>query len=76
VMTAKTSNERQRELVARRRDAGLKEVRNLWVSPENEQAVRDYAEKLERRRASAIQKQGPRRSRSEPAKFKGERDGG
>jgi hypothetical protein len=74
-MTAKTTAERQRELVARRRDAGLKELRNLWAHPEDEPAIRELAAKLLRRRASAIQKQGPRRSRSEPAKSKGERDG-
>ena len=50
-MTAKTTNERQRALVERRRDAGLKEVRNLWCHPDDEPAIREHAAKLARKRA-------------------------
>jgi len=30
----------------RRKEAGLKEIRNLWIRPEDEQRVRKYVSKL------------------------------
>lgn len=49
-MTAKTTNERQREMRERREAAGLKEVRNLWCHPDDEAPVKAYAAKLQRKR--------------------------
>lgn len=49
-MTAKTTNERQREMRERREASGLKEVRNLWCHPDDEAAVKNYAAKLAKKR--------------------------
>jgi DNA invertase Pin-like site-specific DNA recombinase len=53
-MTAKTTNERQRALVERRREAGLKQIRNLWCHPDDEPAIREHAAKLARKRAKQV----------------------
>lgn len=64
-MTAKTTNERQQDLVARRRAAGLKEVRNLWCHPDDETAIREHAAKLARkRRKTAPANTAPHRAES------------
>jgi hypothetical protein len=34
-------------------DKGLKEIRNLWAHPDDEQRIRVYAEKLARQREKA-----------------------
>jgi len=52
-MTAKTSNERQKALVERRKAEGLKELRNAWLHPDDEPAVREFIAKLSRRRERA-----------------------
>jgi hypothetical protein len=49
-MTAKTTAERQAALRQARREAGLKEVRNLWCHPDDEAALREFASKLQRKR--------------------------
>lgn len=49
-MTAKSTAERQQALRKARRDAGLKEVRNLWCHPDDEPQIRALAEKLRRKR--------------------------
>jgi hypothetical protein len=46
----KDGAQRIKELRQRRRALGLKEVRNLWTHPDDEQAIRDYAERLARKR--------------------------
>ena len=40
-----TSAEKMRRLRQKRREAGLKQI-DLWVLPENEKAVRQYAKRL------------------------------
>jgi hypothetical protein len=49
-MTAQTNTERQQALIARRKAAGLKELRNLWCHPEDEKAIRSCARRLAVRR--------------------------
>ncbi len=51
-MTAKTLTERVTESKQRKRDAGLKEVRSLWAHPDDHAAIRTYAAKLAKKRAS------------------------
>ena len=41
-MTPRTGAERQRACDDRKRKAGYKQIRNLWILPEHEQAVRNY----------------------------------
>lgn len=50
-MIAKTTNERQREMRERREAAGLKEVRNLWCHPDDEERVKAYVARLNASRA-------------------------
>lgn len=45
-MTAKTSSERQAAYVQRMKDAGLKQIRNLWAKPEDEARIRAYVARL------------------------------
>ena len=52
-MIAKTSAERQAELKRRRQEAGLRSMKNLWVHPDDIEAVREFAAKLARRRERA-----------------------
>lgn len=47
----KTDAQRQDVYRKRRTASGLKEVRNLWVHPDDEQAIRQYAAKLAAKRA-------------------------
>lgn len=49
---AKTNAERQSALKARKKAAGLVSLKNVWVHPDDVQAMRDHASLLERRRAS------------------------
>lgn len=54
-MTApKTTAQRQREYIDRWRAAGYKLLRNFWVHPEDEAAVRLYAERLQRKRSKTF----------------------
>jgi hypothetical protein len=52
-MIAKTTAERQQAMRDARRDAGLKEVRNLWCHPDDEAAIREFAAKIQRKRERA-----------------------
>lgn len=45
----KTNAQRQRERTERMKDAGYKLLRNFWAYPENEEAIRKYAERLDRK---------------------------
>jgi hypothetical protein len=49
-MTAKTTAERQRALRQSRTDAGLMEVRGVWLHPEDHDAIKALAAKLQRKR--------------------------
>jgi hypothetical protein len=49
-MTAQTNAERQEALRQRRITQGLKELRNLWAHPDDEEAIRAYAAKLAKKR--------------------------
>jgi hypothetical protein len=49
-MTAKTPAQRQADLKARRKAAGLAPVTNLWAHPEDVQPIREHAAKLARKR--------------------------
>jgi hypothetical protein len=49
-MTAKTTAERQRALRQARADAGLMEVRGVWLHPDDHEAIKAYAAKLQRKR--------------------------
>jgi hypothetical protein len=49
-MTAKTAAERQAELKARRLATGMRQVTNLWARPEDHEAIKAYAAKLQRKR--------------------------
>ena len=48
-MTAKTLIERQKAFRQRQREAGLKELRNLWSKPEHHEAIKAYARKLDKK---------------------------
>jgi hypothetical protein len=48
---AQTPAERQRTYTERREAQGLKLMRNLWAHPDDHQAVKALAEKLQRKRA-------------------------
>lgn len=45
-MTAKTAKERQAELRARRREAGLEEVRGIYAPPDKHPAIKAAAKKM------------------------------
>lgn len=49
--TAQTTAERQRSYTERREAQGLKLMRNLWAHPDDHQAIKALAEKLQRKRA-------------------------
>lgn len=46
----KTNAERQATYRASRLRAGLKELRNLWCHPEDEESVREFVAKLQAKR--------------------------
>lgn len=48
---AKTNAERQADLKARRIASGLAPVTTMWLHPDDAKAVKDYAAKLQRKRA-------------------------
>lgn len=50
---AKTNAQRQANLKARRVAAGLVALRNVWVHPDDVNAMREHAAKLQRKRARA-----------------------
>jgi hypothetical protein len=52
-MTAKTTTERVDQLRARRREAGLKEVRNLWAHPDDHPAIKALALSLAAKRVKS-----------------------
>lgn len=52
-MAAKTNAEIQADYRKRNREAGLKELRNLWCHPDDEAAIRDLAAKLATKREKA-----------------------
>jgi cell division protein ZapA (FtsZ GTPase activity inhibitor) len=58
-MNAKTVNERVAELRQRRQELGLTRL-ELYVHPEDHEAIKALAEKLQRRRTRAIQAQRSR----------------
>lgn len=47
---AKSGAQRQAELKARRKAAGLVQVTNLWAHPDDVQPIREHAAKLARKR--------------------------
>ena len=47
-MTAKTEGERIKAFRQRQKEAGLKELRNLWAKPEHHEAIKAYARKLDK----------------------------
>jgi hypothetical protein len=49
-MPAKTTAERQRALRQARADAGLVEVRGVWLHPDDHDAIKTLAAKLQRKR--------------------------
>jgi hypothetical protein len=49
-VTAKTTAERQRALRQARADAGLVEVRGVWLHPDDHEAIKTLAAKLQRKR--------------------------
>ena len=51
-MTARTPVQRQQSLAARKRAAGLREVRSLWLHPADIPALRAFAAELARLRAA------------------------
>lgn len=53
---AKTNAQRQAELKARRVAAGLVALRNVWVHPDDVEAMREHAAKLARKRERAERK--------------------
>ena len=55
-MTAKTTAERQREFRARQAGQQATEVRGIFAHPEDHQAVKDEAAKINRRRARLMAK--------------------
>ena len=55
-MTAKTSAQRQAELKERRVAAGLTQVSNLWVHPDDVAEIREHAAKLAKRRERAVRR--------------------
>lgn len=49
-MTAQTPAQRQAAYVQRMKDAGLKQIRNLWAKPKDEARIRAYVARLNRSR--------------------------
>jgi len=45
-MNKKTSTDRSQALRERRHSQGLKEVRGIWATPEQEKLIKEYAKKL------------------------------
>jgi len=58
-MTAKTTAERQREFRARQAGQQATEVRGIFAHPDDHQAVKDEAAKINRRRARSVKKAAP-----------------
>ena len=58
-MTAKTTAERQREFRARQAGQKATEVRGIFAHPDDHQAVKDEAAKINRRRARSVKKAAP-----------------
>lgn len=56
---AKTNAERQRDFRARKAETTSTEVRGIFAHPDDRQAVKDEAAKINRRRARAAKKQAP-----------------
>lgn len=56
---AKTNAERQREFRQRKADTEATEVRGIFAHPEDHQAVKDEAAKINRRRARATKRGAP-----------------
>ena len=56
---AKTNAERQREFRARHADQQATEVRGIFAHPDDHQAVKDEAAKINRRRARSVKKAAP-----------------
>lgn len=46
-MNPKSTNERQQAFKQRQKEAGLKEIRNLWAPPEHHERIKAYAKKLQ-----------------------------
>ena len=55
-MTARTPVQRQQSLAARKRAAGLREVRSLWAYPTDVPALRALAAELTRQRDATKEK--------------------
>ncbi len=53
-MTPKSTAQRQRDYIDRWRAAGYKLLRNFWAHPEDEAAIRLYAERLQRKRSKGV----------------------
>lgn len=51
---AKTNAERQKEWRQRKADANATEVRGIFAHPDDHQAVKDEAAKINRRRARSV----------------------
>ena len=51
---AKTNAERQADLVTRKKAAGLAPCKNIWVHPDDMDAMREHAAKLSRKRARTL----------------------
>jgi hypothetical protein len=58
-MTAATTAQRQAALKARRKAAGLVPVTNLWCHPDDVQPIRDFADKMARKRTRALKRAYP-----------------
>ena len=56
---AKTNAERQREFRQRKADTEATEVRSIFAHPDDHQAVKDEAAKINRRRARAAKRAAP-----------------
>jgi len=56
---AKTNAERQREFRQRKADTEATEVRGIFAHPDDHQAVKDEAAKINRRRARSVKKAAP-----------------
>jgi hypothetical protein len=59
VSAAKTNAERQREFRARKTQTETTEVRGIFAHPDDHQAVKDEAAKINRRRARAAKRAAP-----------------
>jgi hypothetical protein len=61
-----SNSQRQERLRGKRTADGLKELRNLWVHPDDEAAIRAYANQLSLRRRPR-KARTPRKSTSAPS---------